>query len=185
VDLLSISGHKVHAPKGIGALYIRTGVKVKALLLGGGQENGLRSGTEPTAQIAAFAAACKLGQEQFERDAADMRSVKEYAFTVISKIDELEIVVNGEAPHILALSLPGYPSEMLVRVLDEAGICVSSGSACHKGKPSHVFAALKLPQRVLMGVLRISFDAKSTTAEIDTMAAVLETVIAERVSAMR
>lgn len=185
VDFLTVSGHKIHAPKGIGALYIKKGVKAKGLLLGGGQEGGLRSGTEPTAQIAGFAAACQLGWERFEQNHSELKAVKNYAFTEFTKIKGLEIVAAGEAPHILAISMPGYPSEMLVRSLDGAGICVSSGSACHKGKPSHVFAALKLPQRVLMGVLRISFDAATTTEEIDALVAALSKITSERVSAMR
>ncbi|MBP1736965.1 MAG: cysteine desulfurase [Oscillospiraceae bacterium] len=184
VDLLTVSGHKIHAPKGIGALYIKKGVKIKGLLLGGGQEGGLRSGTEPTAQIAAFAAACRVGRERFEENVAAMNGIKEYSLSILSGIPGLEVVSNGEAPHILAVSLPGYPSQMMVQALDAEGICVSSGSACHKGKASHVFEALKLPPRVRMGVLRVSFDTATTREEIDTLALALKKITSERVAAM-
>ena len=179
VDLLTISGHKIRAPKGIGAQYIRKGLDLKPLLLGGGQESGLRSGTESTAQLAALAAAC----EAWDREApARIAAVKAYALEVLSAVPGLEVVSPGEAPHICAVSLPGYPSEMLVRDLSDRGICVSSGSACHKGRPSHVFAALGLPKRVLMGVLRISFSPDSTRAEADALAEGLNAITQNRIA---
>ena len=179
VDLLTISGHKIRAPKGIGAQYIRKGLELKPLLLGGGQENGLRSGTEPTAQLAALAAAC----EAWDPDApARIAAVKAHALEVLSSVPGLEMVSPGDAPHICAISLPGYPSEMLVRDLSDRGIYVSSGSACHKGKPSHVFAALGLPKRTLMGVLRISFSPDSTCEEADALAAALTEITQTRIA---
>jgi cysteine desulfurase len=174
-DLLAISGHKIRAPKGIGALYIKKDLqsKIKPLLLGGGQEKGMRPGTEATAQIAAFAAAVKAwGPDTSER----IREVKDYAAHKLSALEGVELVSQGEAPHILAISLPGYPSEPVVRALGDRGICLSSGSACHRGKPSHVFAALGLPPRTLMGVLRVSFGPDSTTAEVDALAEALEQI---------
>ena len=179
VDLLTISGHKIHAPKGIGAQYIRKGLNVKPLLLGGGQESGLRSGTEPTAQIAALAAACAAWKPEYRER---MAQVKAYALEKLRQVPGLEIVSPGDAPHVCAVSLPGYPSEMLVRDLSDRGICVSSGSACHKGKPSHVFAALGLPKRTLMGVLRVSFSGESTTAEVDALAEGLQAITKERIA---
>ena len=179
VDLLTISGHKIRAPKGIGAQYIRRGLNIKPLLLGGGQESGLRSGTEPTAQLAALAAACAA----WDPDASPrMAAVKAHALEVLSSVPGLEVVSPGDAPHICAISLPGYPSEMLVRDLSDRGICVSSGSACHKGKPSHVFAALGLPKRTLMGVLRISFSPDSTPEEADALAAALTEITKTRIA---
>ena len=179
VDLLTISGHKIRAPKGIGAQYIRKGLDLKPLLLGGGQESGLRSGTEPTAQLAALAAAC----EAWDREApARIAAVKAYALEVFSAVPGLEVVSPGDAPHICAISLPGYPSEMLVRDLSDRGIYVSSGSACHKGKPSHVFAALGLPKRTLMGVLRISFGPDSTRSEADALASALTEITQTRIA---
>ena len=179
VDLLTISGHKIRAPKGIGAQYVRRGLDVKPLLLGGGQEGGLRAGTEPTAQLAALAAACQAWDDGA---AARTAAVKAHALEVLSAVPGLELISPGDAPHICAVSLPGYPSEMLVRDLSDRGICVSSGSACHRGKPSHVFAALGLPKRTLMGVLRISFSPDSTCEEADALAAALTEITQTRIA---
>lgn len=179
VDLLTISGHKIGAPKGVGAQYIRPKLQMSPLLLGGGQESGLRSGTEPTAQISALAAAVRRWEPTWSER---ISSVKKYALDLFSAISGVVIVSAGDAPHICALSLPGYPSELLVRDLSDMGIYVSSGSACHKGKPSHVFAALGLPKRTLMGVLRVSFSPESTRADVDALAAGLRKIMETRVA---
>ena len=182
-DLVTISGHKVRAPKGIGALYIKKEriSKWKPLLPGGGQEGGLRSGTEPTAQIAALAAACRAwGGEKAIRHIAD---VKEYALERLrAQVEGLRVISVGDAPHICAVSLPGYPSEMLVRDLSDRGICVSSGSACHRGKPSHVFAALGLSKQELMGVLRVSFGPDSTRRDAEALADALAEIQKNRIA---
>ncbi|MGN0969093.1 MAG: cysteine desulfurase family protein, partial [Oscillospiraceae bacterium] len=186
VDLLSVSGHKIGAPKGIGALYIKKEVqgKIKPLLFGGLQEDGRRPGTEPTAQIAAFAAACRGAKEQGAEAMERTRAVKEYALERLTRqVPGLVVVSPGDAPHICAVSLPGYPSQMVMNDLDGKGICVSNGSACHKGKPSHVFAALGLAPDVLKGMLRISFSPESTREEVDALADALTQVTRERLSA--
>ncbi len=183
VDLLSVSGHKIGAPKGIGALYIRRGVKAAPLLRGGGQEGGLRSGTEPTAQIAAFAAACAEGRANFAERTARMAYLKDYTLRILTDaLPGLTVVSSGDAPHICAVSLPGYPSEMLVRELSDRGVYVSSGSACHKGRPSHVFAALGLPKRTLMGVLRISFSPDNSEHDADALRDALAVISRERIA---
>ena len=170
VDLLSVSGHKIHAPKGIGALYIKSGVKLRPMILGGGQENGLRSGTEATAQIAAFAAACSQGLAQQEDDIAHMKRLKEYTLSrIAAEVPTVTPIVDGDAPHILALSMVGYKSEVLVRVLGDQGICVSAGSACHRGSPSHVYAALGLDKATREGAFRVSFCGESTRADVDAL----------------
>ena len=170
VDTLSVSGHKVHAPKGIGALYIRRGLRLPPLIRGGGQEEGLRSGTEPTAQTAAFAAAVEAGRASLERDLAHMRELKDYAArTLREQVPGLELIGAGTAPHILPVTLPGYKSEVVLRFLSDRGIYVSSGSACHKGKPSHVYAALKLPKPQLDGILRISFSYDTAREDVDAL----------------
>ena len=179
VDLLTISGHKVRAPKGIGAQYIRKGLELKPLLLGGGQERGLRSGTEPTAQIAALAAACAAWRAE---DREKLARTKAYTLDRLRRVPGLEVVSPGDAPHICAVALPGYPSEMLVRDLSDRGICVSSGSACHKGKPSHVFAALGLPKRTLMGVLRVSFSPENREEDGDALAECLTEITKNRIT---
>ncbi len=172
-DLVTISGHKVGAPKGIGALYIKKGVRLPPLVTGGGQEEGLRSGTEATAQIAAFAAAVRAGaadSARLERTAA----IKEYTLAKLKEaLPKLEVISAGDVPHICAITLPGYKSEVVVRVLGDRGVCVSSGSACHKGRPSHVFAAMNLPKPWLDGALRLSFSPESTREEADALAAAL------------
>lgn len=170
VDTLAVSGHKVHAPKGIGALYIRRGLRLPPLIRGGGQEKGLRSGTEPTAQTAAFAAAVEAGRASLERDLAHMRELKDYAARILrEQVPGLELIGAGTAPHILPVTLPGYKSEVVLRFLSDRGIYVSSGSACHKGKPSHVYAALKLPKPQLDGILRISFSYDTAREDVDAL----------------
>ena len=170
VDTLAVSGHKVHAPKGIGALYIRRGLRLPPLIRGGGQEKGLRSGTEPTAQTAAFAAAVEAGRASLERDLAHMRELKDYAArTLREQVPGLELIGAGTAPHILPVTLPGYKSEVVLRFLSDRGIYVSSGSACHKGKPSHVYAALKLPKKERDGVLRVSFSYDTARQDVDAL----------------
>ena len=171
VDLLSISGHKVHAPKGIGALYIKKGIKLPPMIVGGHQEENLRSGTEPTAQIAAFAAAVEEWQTRGEENRIYLKELKSYAVQKLSsEVDGLELVGSGDAPQILPVTLTGYKSEVVVRFLSDRGVFISSGSACHKGKPSHVFAALNLPKKQMDGVLRISFSTYNTKEDIDALA---------------
>ena len=173
-DLVAISGHKVGSPKGVGALYIKKGVRLSPLLTGGGQEGGLRSGTEATAQIAAFAAAVRANVAdagRLERAAA----IKEYTLEKLkAALPRLEVISAGDAPHICAVTLPGYKSEVIVRVLGDRGVCVSSGSACHKGKPSHVFAAMNLPRPWLDGALRLSFSPDSAREEADALVCALK-----------
>lgn len=170
VDLLSISGHKIHAPKGIGALYVKKGLKIQPFIRGGGQESGLRSGTEATGQIAALAVAARLGKETMQADLAHMADLREEtARRLQQQVPGLKIISLEGAPHILAVTMPGYKSEVVVRYLSDRGVYLSSGSACHKGKPSHVFAALKLPKPELDGALRISFSADTSSEDVDTL----------------
>lgn len=170
VDLLSISGHKIHAPKGIGALYIKKGLKLPPMIRGGGQESGLRSGTEATGQIAALAAAARLGRETMEADLEHMAALREEtAARLTAQVPGLKVLVEQGAPHILPVTMPGYKSEVVVRYLSDRGVYLSSGSACHKGKPSHVFAALKLPKAELDGALRISFSAETGEEDVEAL----------------
>ena len=167
-DFITVSAHKIGGPKGVGALYIGPRVRnPRPLLAGGGQEGGLRSGTEATAQIAGFAKAVELRTDGLTEKLAHMAHIKAYACQHLSAIPDLRIIANGEAPHILSVSLVGWPSQNIVNDLSSRGICISAGSACHQGKPSHVIAALKLPKRVSGGVIRLSFGPETTVVDID------------------
>ena len=174
-DLITISGHKLGAPKGVGALYIGARVRnPKPLLAGGGQEQGLRSGTEATAQLAGFAKAVELRKADLAAKLAHMADIKAYAVEKLTAIPDLKLIGAGEAPHILSVSLSGWPSQNIVNDLSAQGICVSAGSACHQGKPSHVVAALGLDKRTAGGVIRLSFGPETTKEEIDICAAALK-----------
>lgn len=169
VDFMTISGHKIGAPKGVGALYIADTVKnPRAFMQGGGQEMGLRSGTEATAQLAGFAKAVELRTENLPEKLAHMAEIKEYCLDRLLTIPGLVRIGSGTAPHILMVSLAGYPSANVVTDLGAQDICLSAGSACHRGKLSHVVEALGLPKRTAGGVLRISFGPETTKEEIDT-----------------
>lgn len=173
-DLITLSGHKVGGPKGIGALYIGPRVRnPRPLLPGGGQEMGLRSGTEATAQIAGFAKAVELRQENLEENLRHMAEIKAYAVKKMGEIPDLQLIGTGSAPHVLSVSLVGWPSGNIVTDLGSQGICISAGSACHQGKASQVVAALKLPKRVSAGVIRLSFGPETSFEEIDLCAAAL------------
>ncbi len=180
-DLISVSSHKVHGPKGVGALYISPRLKsFPALLLGGGQESNLRSGTEGTPAIFGFAAACAAGMATFK---ADIQREKELLAAVIDTFATLDgLVINGahEAPHILSLSIPGVPTQNTINILQDHGICVSAGSACAKGHRSHVLEAMKLPPEVMDGAFRISLCRDTTKEELDTLVSVIRTKILDR-----
>lgn len=175
VDALSVSGHKIGAPKGIGCLYLKKGVKLPPLILGGGQEGGLRSGTEPMPMIAAFATAVEAGVREGETERERLAALRDYAAKALQEnIADLKVLSPGDAPHILAVTLPGYKSEVVVRFLSDLGVYISSGSACHRGKPSHVYAALGLPKPWLDGALRISFGHTSTKEDVDALVHALQ-----------
>ena len=165
-DMITLSGHKVHAPKGVGALYVRAGLRLPPLLAGGGQEDGRRSGTENLPGICAFAAAVTAARA--DRDALPrMAALRQRAIDMLTA-EAPELVVNGGgAPHILNLSLPGYKSEVLLNYLDAKGICVSRGSACKRGARSHVLEAMRLAPKVIDGSLRVSLCRFTTQEEID------------------
>ena len=173
-DFVTVSAHKIGGPKGVGALYIGPRVRnPRPLLAGGGQERGIRSGTEATAQIAGFARAAELRLENRERNRAHLEALHAVALEKMLAIPDMVCVGAGTAPHILPLSLAGWPAGNIVNDLGSQGICISAGSACHQGKPSHVVAALKLPKRVAAGVIRLSFGPGTTEADIDACAQAL------------
>ena len=168
-DLITVSGHKIHAPKGVGALYIRSGLKLAPYILGGGQEKGLRAGTENTPQIAAFGAACEVGKAQMARAAARMAELRAHIVQRLSEeLDPVEFI-GGGAPHILSVSLPGWRSEVLMNFLEAREIYTSKSSACKKGGRSHVLEAMGLPAKVIDGALRISLSRYTTAEEADAL----------------
>ena len=170
VDMMSLSGHKLGAPKGIGALYIGPRLREpRPLLPGGGQERGLRSGTEATAQIAGFAKAVALRLENYDAKLAHMTALRDYCREKLLAMGGVVPVGAGTAPHILSVSLVGYPSANIVTELGAEGICISAGSACHQGKASHVVSALGLDKKTAAGVIRISFSPDNTTEDVDTL----------------
>ncbi len=170
VDMMSLSGHKLGAPKGIGALYIGPRLREpRPLLPGGGQERGLRSGTEATAQIAGFAKAVELRLEDYDVKLAHMTALRDYCREKLLAMGGVVPVGAGTAPHILSVSLVGYPSANIVTELGAEGICISAGSACHQGKASHVVSALGLDKKTAAGVIRISFSPDNTTEDVDAL----------------
>ncbi len=168
-DLISVSGHKIHAPKGIGALYIRKGLRLKPMIVGGSQEEGRRAGTEATAQIAAFAAACDAARPQLRENAEKMAAQRsEIVERLQADIPELK-VLGGGAPHILSISLPGFRSEVLMNFLEAREVYVSKSSACKKGGRSHVLEAMGLDARTIDGALRIGLCRYTTQEDIDAL----------------
>ena len=174
-DLISVSSHKIHGPKGAGALYISPRLKsFPAYLVGGGQENNFRSGTEGTPAIFGFAAACGVGAATLKADIDREKALLDYAIEKISAMEGIRINGAHEAPHILSLSVPGVPTQNTLNLLQEDGICVSAGSACAKGHRSHVLSAMKLPGEVIDGAFRVSLSRETTTEEIDAFLKALE-----------
>ena len=173
-DMISISGHKIHAPKGVGALYIKNGVKLKPFILGGSQENGRRAGTEAMPQIAAFGAACEIARAGMAENIARMQSLRERAVERLSRETPELVLIGGGAPHILSISLPGWRSEVLMNYLEAKEIYVSRSSACKKGGRSHVLEAMGLSSRVIDGAIRIGLSRFTTEEDIDALCAALK-----------
>jgi cysteine desulfurase len=169
-DLISISSHKIHGPKGAGALYISPKLRsFPPLLYGGGQESGYRSGTEATPAILGFGAACKTVSATMQQD---ITHEKKLLGDLIEKLSTLDgVVINGihEAPHILSLSIPGIPTQNIINILQDADICVSAGSACAKGHRSHVLTALNLSPEIMDSSFRISLSKYTTDQELDVL----------------
>ncbi len=178
IDLLSASGHKIHGPKGTGFLYIRERKKIKPIILGGGQQKDMRSGTENVPGIAGMAVAA-------ERMEQDREKVREHLIRCRERLLEGALSIgdvrdnSGEAPHIASLSFPGVKSEVLLHALEEKGICVSSGSACSSNHPgvSGTLREMGLKKEEYESTIRFSFSYETTLEEIDgTVSALREFV---------
>ncbi len=180
VDLLSVSGHKLHAPKGVGALFVNKKARIQPMLFGGGQERTLRPGTEAIPLIAAFGAAAEKAVRSLDENHAHVTRLREYFVKKAESADGLCMNSPADAsPYICNVSVPGYRSEILLRYLADKGIYVSSGSACGRGKPSHMLAAMGLPARQIDSALRVSFSKNNETADVDTLFTVLAQAMKE------
>ena len=176
VDYLSVSGHKFHAPKGVGFLYVREGAPLEPFMDGGHQEDAMRGGTENVAGIVAMAAAAREACENMASDAARIAALRdELEQRILAEI--AETCVNGTAPRVpgtLNVSFMGIDSASLVELLDERGVCAAGGSACssHEGEPSHVLVAMGLSSERTQSALRFSLSSETTEDDIDyTMSA--------------
>lgn len=169
VDLMTISSHKIHGPKGVGALYIRKGVKIKPRTFGGLQEKKIRPGTEAMPAIAGFGAAARALPDP-KRELEHITMLRDYMVSKLTEIDDVVINSPPDAlPFVTNVSVLGIKSEPMLNFLSERGICVSSGSACSKGKKSHVLTQMNLDRRRLDSPLRISFSRFTTVSEIDAL----------------
>jgi cysteine desulfurase len=182
VDLFSVSGHKFHAPKGIGALYVRRGVKLPPFVIGGGQENGRRSGTEAVPNIAGLGRACELAQDFAGH--AQVRALRDrLEDQVLKRFPGAQL--NGAAardqrlPNTSNISFAGHDGADLMTQLDASEICVSTGSACHSGTAavSAVLQAMNTPLEVARGSIRFSVGRYNTAAEIETVVAALDDIL--------
>ena len=177
-DLISVSSHKVHGPKGVGALYISPRLKsFPALLLGGGQEKGLRSGTEGTPVIFGFAAACETVSKLFREDISREKEMLSGLIEKLSAMDGVQINGAHDAPHILSLAIPGVPTQNTINILQDSGICVSAGSACAKGHRSHVMTAMNLAPEVIDGSFRVSLSRDTTQEDLDALIQGIQSVL--------
>lgn len=181
-DLISVSSHKIHGPKGAGALYIAPRLKsFPPLLLGGGQEGGYRSGTEGTPAIFGFAAAAEATYKTFRED---ISREKEMISFLAEKLPSLPgVVINGahEAPHILSISIPGVPTQNSINILQDAQICVSAGSACAKGHRSHVLTAMGISPEIIDCTFRVSLCKDTTMDDLSQLVQAIEQDILPRV----
>lgn len=182
-DLLSVSGHKIHAPKGTGFLYIRKGTKIRPLIYGGGQQGGMRSGTENVPGYAGLGLAAELAYgKDFDEKIEHMYALKEEFISQLKKIEG--VTVNGltgrdSAPHIVSASFAGVRAEVLLHALEEKGIYVSSGSACSSNRPelSSTLQSIGVAPSLLDATLRFSFCNETTKEQLDYTVAALQELL--------
>lgn len=182
IDLLSVSGHKLHAPKGIGFLYARKGVRWLPLLTGGGQEDNRRSGTENTPGICALGMAAELAYSHLAEREQQVRAVRGRLLDGLAELADWQINGPQDAlPNVLNISFAGIKSEVLLHMLEQEGLFVSSGSACaaKKDKLSHVLTAMGCPRSRIEGAIRFSFSFLNTEAEAETAAKIVCRAVSE------
>lgn len=172
IDLLSVSGHKIHGPKGVGFLYINEKIKIKPIIYGGGQQKGMRSGTENVPGVAGLAKAVEMIYADLDENIEKLHRLKEHFIAGIEQIPEIKI--NGltgreSAPHIVSVSIRGIRSEVMLHALEEKGIYISAGSACASNKPqtSDTLKAIGVEKELLDSTIRFSFSEFTTQEEID------------------
>lgn len=182
--LLTLSGHKIGAPKGIGALIVRNRKAVEAIIHGGGQQYGLRPGTENVAGAVALGRAARLASEEQPAEARRLAELRDLLATrLLEAVPDL--VVNARdaerAPHVLNVSVPGADSEALLMHLDLAGVAASSGSACSTGavEPSHVLVAMGVERELALGAIRFSLGHQSSAGDVERVAEVMPGVVAK------
>ncbi len=174
IDLMTVSGHKIHGPKGIGALYIRRGVHLAPRIFGGGQERNIRPGTEPMPMIAAFGAAVKALPNLREEEER-IRGLNVLLREKLASVPEVKIhSLEKGLPNIVNLSAGTVRAETMLHFLAERGVFVSTGSACAKGKESHVLAAMGLSKEEIASSLRVSFSRMNTEADVEAFVSALE-----------
>ena len=183
IDFLSLSGHKLHAPKGVGALYVRRGIRFHPFVIGGHQENGRRAGTENVASLVGLGAAAELAKANMEKENTFVRSLRDTLEQgVVAKIKDVR--VNGDVanrlPNTTNISFEYIEGESILMLLDQFGICASSGSACTTGslEPSHVLRAMALPYTAAHGAIRFSFSRYNTMEEVQFTLEKLPPIIA-------
>ena len=172
-DMISLSGHKIYAPKGIGALYLRSKIHLPPLVLGGGQESGFRSGTESVPLICGFGAAVKALSGKIGENLEKARAVQNHLVEKCRENGEITVNFIGGSPYITSISVQGLKSEVLLHFLEKKGIFVSSGSACSKGKKSSVIKEFRVPDALSDSVLRISLSTRTTKDDIDGLMSAL------------
>ena len=183
IDMLSLSGHKIHAPKGIGALYIKSGIKIEKIINGGHQEKDKRAGTENVAGIVGLGKACEIANKNMNTHINNIKKLRDYYIKRLQKEMPDKIRINGSMEHRLPgnanISFEGVDSSELIFKLDEKGICVSAGSACSSANklPSHVLSAINVPEKYLNSSIRTTFGDNNTFEEIDYLVKVLETQV--------
>lgn len=182
VDMVSVSGHKIHAPKGIGILYVREGVKIRPLIYGGGQQKNYRSGTENVPGAAGIAKAAELLYKHLDRDTERLYELRRYFIGELLQMDDVYIngpMEEGAAPHIVSASIKGIRSEVLLHALEERDIFVSAGSACASKKHtvSATLQAMQIEQALLDSTIRFSFSIYTTKEELDDTLKALREII--------
>ena len=168
-DLISISSHKIHGPKGAGALYIRKGLSLPPHLYGGGQERGYRSGTEAVPAILGFGAACAAAAKNLRAELAEEERLKNAVVEGLAAIPGVQIIGAHEAPHIVSFAIPGVRSQGLINCLQDREVYVSAGSACAKGHRSHVLEAMGMEPALIDGSVRASLSRFTTEAEVSLL----------------